>query len=366
MDPDSIAVKTDVGELQHLKRVSRVKHKILARYLPPWARILGSTNSLLAYVDCFAGPGQYEMEGQPVEGSPVIAVREALGLLQRNNVRSLILYLVDEDSKQVEKLKAHLKSLQPYPTNLKVEVACADSQTFVTDILDKLPPGTPAFFLIDPYGHPLPLSVIRTILKRPRTEVLINLMWYMISRDINNPKVQFRLNELFGSTSWQEQSFVNLHGSEREKAFLEYFKSQLGTKLILQFRIRFDMEDIRGGHATKYYLLHASTHVKAALLMKEVMWPLGDEDGTFDYSGEDQGILISQTPTAEQLKEILLLRFAGKEVTFDNLCEQTWELPFIPKYYRAVVKQMEGNEITIHRITSKRDGISGEDRIRFK
>jgi hypothetical protein len=61
-------------ELQHLKRVSRIKHVILEKYFPSWAMILGSRNCELAYVDCFAGPGQYEMAGKAVEGSPVIAV----------------------------------------------------------------------------------------------------------------------------------------------------------------------------------------------------------------------------------------------------------------------------------------------------
>src|SRR5258708_23799882 len=63
------------------------------------------------------------------------------------------------------------------------------------------------------------------------------------------------------------------------------------------FKLRYDVEDTRGGDRTKYYLLHVSNHVKAVLLMKEVMWPLGDEEGTFDYSGESNGILISSTPT---------------------------------------------------------------------
>src|SRR5947209_13894128 len=76
-------------ELQHLKRVSGVKHAILKKYFPSWAKILGSRSSQLAYVDCFAGPGQYEMGGKPVEGSPVIAVKEAIKLVQNGHVQSL-------------------------------------------------------------------------------------------------------------------------------------------------------------------------------------------------------------------------------------------------------------------------------------
>lgn len=352
-------------ELQHLKRVSRVKHIILQKYFPSWAMILGSRNSQLTYVDCFAGPGQYEMDGKPVEGSPVIAVKEAIKLVQSGHVRSLLLHLMDDKPKEVERLKGRLKDMEPYPRNLTVEVSCADSRSLVPNLLQGLPSRVPAFFLIDPYGHPLPLSVIRTILRRQRTEVLINLMWFQINRDLNNPKVESRLNGLFGDNDWHNQPFMRMHGAEREKTFLAYFISRLAAAYVLPFRIRYDIEDIQGGHRTKYYLLHASNHVRAALLMKEIMWPLGDEEGTFEYSGEPQGVLISETPNERDLKDILLGMFKGEEVSFDELCEHTWDLPFIPKHYRAALRPMEGKEITILRITSKKTGISGSDRIRF-
>jgi len=139
-------------ELQHLKRVSRIKHVILEKYFPSWAMILGSRNCELAYVDCFAGPGQYEMAGKAVEGSPVIAV----------------------------------------------------------------------------------------------------------------------------------------------------------------------------------------------------------------------GVLISEAPTEQELRHILLRQFKGKVISFEELCERTWNLPFIPRHYRAVLRSMEGKEITISRVTSKKTGIGGADQIRFK
>jgi three-Cys-motif partner protein len=353
-------------ELQHLKRVSRVKHVILEKYFPSWAKILGSRNGELSYIDCFAGPGQYEMEGKAVKGSLVIAVEEGIKLIRSGHVQRLCLHLVDEDRKQVERLEASLKYLEPYPPNLTVNVACEDSRIFVPNLLRSLDSQTPAFFLIDPYGHPLPVPLIRTILHRKRTEVLINLMWFQINRDLNNPKVESRLNELFGDNDWQTQTFMKMHGVEREKSFLNYFISKLGDHFVRQFRIRHDVEDTRGGEGTKYYLLHVSNHVKATLLMKEIMWPLGDEEGTFNFSGEPQAFLISETPTEQELRNILLNKFKGKEIAFDEIREETWELPFIPTHYRNVLRAMEGNEITILRITSKKTGISGEDRIRFK
>ena len=83
------------------------------------------------------------------------------------------------------------------------------------------------------------------------------------------------------------------------------------------------------GERTKYYLLHASNHPKAVLLMKEVMWPLGDQDGTFDFSAEAQGVLISRTPQVVELRDVLLRHFAGRDASFDEVRNETWQLPFI-------------------------------------
>jgi three-Cys-motif partner protein len=352
-------------EFEHLKRVSRIKHVILRKYFPPWAMILGSRNSQLVYVDCFAGPGRYEMDGESVEGSPVIAVREAAKLVQSGAVRNLLLCLVDGRPEQVERLKSRLNDQQPYPSNLEVRVSCADSRSFVPALLPHLGSRVPAFFFIDPYGHPLALPVVRKILGRPRTEVLINLMWFQINRDLNNPQVESRLDDLFGDKEWKKQPFMTMHGFERERAFISYFSAQLKCRYVLPFKVRYDVEDKQNIRRTKYYLLHASNHPKAALLMKEVMWPLGDEKGTFAYSGGPQEVLISETPSEQDLRNALFKRFHGKEVTFDRLREETWDLHFIAKHYRAVLRQLEGKEVTIIRITSTKTGISGADRIRF-
>jgi len=140
--------------------------------------------------------------------------------------------------------------------------------------------------MIDPYGHPLTLPVINDILSRKRTEALITLMWYRINMDLSNPAVQANVDRLSGDREWRQQPFMGQRGIARENSFLDYFASKLRAKYLLPFRIGFDPEDKFKGERAKYYLLHASNHPSAVRLMKEVMWPLGDEDGTFDFSGE--------------------------------------------------------------------------------
>ncbi len=160
-------------------------------------------------------------------------------------------------------------------------------------------------------------------------------------------------------------------GREREEHFADYFLKQIQAKYKLKFRIRFSPEDkVQGGeNRTKYYLVHCSNHSKAALLMKEVMWPLGDEMGTFDYSAREKGVLFSRTPSDEELKSYIRQRYveSNKIVTFDELREETWVLPFIEKHYRSVLHQLEDEGvIQIKRVESKKKGIRAGDKIHFR
>ena len=93
---------TETAELRHLKRVSRIKHQILTRYVPSWAIILGSTFDLLYYVDCFAGPGRYESDGEQVDGSPIIVVKAGKEFATKNSSKKLGVVLVDDDLAQLQ------------------------------------------------------------------------------------------------------------------------------------------------------------------------------------------------------------------------------------------------------------------------
>jgi hypothetical protein len=172
---------------------------------------------------------------------------------------------------------------------------------------------------------------------------------------------------MFGDGEWRTQAFLRESGWKREQGFLEYFKSKIKARYKLHFRIRFDVEDRVARSRAKYYLIHASNHAKAALLMKEVMWPLGDEEGLFDFSGEKHGVLFSTSPSEEKLWEALLREYVGKEVEFDQIREETWDLPFIEKHYRSVVKQLEKEGLVeITPVSSKTNrGLKKRDRVRF-
>lgn len=356
-------------ELQHLKRVSRVKHQILTRYLPSWAKILGSAFNKLYYVDCFAGPGIYESGGEQVDGSPVIAVKVAKEFAASNERKKLGVILVDDDANQIELLKTRIAETEPHTENLKVVTRLADSRTYIPKIIAAIESrkSAPSFFLVDPYGHPLSIPMMNEVLALNRSELLINLMWYQINRDMANPLVQDRITDLFGDDEWKVQPFVSQHGFEREDCFLRYFCGRLKARYVREFRVRFDAQEDRiSGNRTKYYLIHASNNLKAVQLMTEVMWPLGDEEGTFDFSGTSQDVLISQTPELSELRAIILREFAGQRIAFEDIRALTWSLPFIEKHYRSVLQQLRASGIVqVSPVTSKGKGLDGRDLITF-
>jgi len=357
------------AEIHHLKRVSRIKHEILTRYLPSWATILGSSFDLLYYVDCFAGPGRYEYGSEVVDGSPIIAVKAGKVFAQKNPGKKLGVVIVEDDATQLNQLKIGLKSTLPYPENFQVKTHLADSHSIVPRVISGIRARklAPSFFLVDPYGHPLSIPTMNDVLALPRSELLINLMWYRINMNMANQAVAHHVTELLGDENWKQQRFTHEHGARKEEAFLRYFCGRLSAQYVLPFRIQYDAhEDRVGGKRTKYYLIHASNSLKAVLLMKEVMWPLGDEEGTFDFSGDSQGVLISQTPQPEELKAILLREFAGQQIAYDDLRGKTWSLPFIDKHYRLVLQELRASGVVeIIPITSKGKGLTGRDLVRF-
>ncbi len=356
------------ADLQYLKLVSKAKLEILQNYLPSWATILGSANAELCYVDCFAGPGRYRTRKGEVDGSAVITVRTAQNYCDCNEGKRMRIILMDKDPKTVQELTTHLQQFHPYGPQLRVEVHNDDNTRLVPELLRSLPSNVPAFFLIDPYSYPLSIPVINHILRRPKSEVFINFMHYQINRDLSNPGVQYLVDCMFGDTDWRTQPFLREAGLKRERGFLGYFKSQLDAKYILPFRVLMDeQEDDVKGDRTKYYLLHASNHPKAMLLMKDVMWPLGDEAGTFQYAARERSTLISQTPPLEDLRQALVSTFLGREVAYDDMRLQTWDLPYIDKHYRAVIKDMvkaRPRRAYVIPVDSKTDrGLKGRDRV---
>ncbi|MGH2369609.1 MAG: hypothetical protein ACRDI2_15600, partial [Chloroflexota bacterium] len=215
----------------------------------------------------------------------------------------------------------------------------------------------------------------RQILALGQTELLVNLMWFRINMNLANPLVQRNVDQLFGHAKWRNERFMSLRGEERERAFLDFFRAEVGAKFSIPFRFPFSPEDRMAGGAnrTKFYLVHFSNHPKAALLMKSVMHGAGAQLRALRQPKAGEPVQLSlfeqkaDEPDLSVLRDDLLRHFGRRRVAFDDIQTETIEWPFIEADYRQVIKSLEENGVvTVQRVTSKtKRGLSGRDVVIF-
>lgn len=155
---------TDGDFFGELKEWSRRKHTLVEKYLDGATRILGSTGSVVYYVDGFAGKGYYaalEGVGKPEAGSPVRAALLAQQMEQDGRSYRLKCINVEQNSEYFENLTAATANYSDVVTNLPGSFADA-----IDDIV-MLIGDAPAICFIDPFGiKGVSMATIRRLIER--------------------------------------------------------------------------------------------------------------------------------------------------------------------------------------------------------
>lgn len=350
-------------------RHTAVKHTILSKYLSAWFKILGSWHGRLVFVDGFAGRGEYE--GGEL-GSPLLALHAANDYLasRGDGSKEVALFFIEENASNYDRLESVLVGAAhqyPLPKFSLAPGSCADLLAQVLDDLDqRRATPAPSFFFLDPFGWTgIPCDLIRRILRYRRSEVFVTFMARDINRFLSNPNVHSTFDELFCGRQWQD--LVALEGPERIVALQDLYRQQLssaGARYTWSFRVS---EDDRT--TTLYYLIHATNSFKGLKVMKDIMH--GESVGAvFEYVGPRQGAgeqlrLIDDTD--DLVWDSLWQRFAGKTVTFQQILEDIYpSTPWVEKQCRAALhRREETGDIEVERVSSKRSGLKGLDRITF-
>jgi three-Cys-motif partner protein len=261
---------------------TRAKHAILSRYLQAWTAILTQGGfPKVAYLDGFAGPGQYE-GGE--DGSPIIALKAALDHSAR--IRGQVIFVfVEEKQDRAEFLRQLVQSMS-LPKNFVVRIDGGKTfeQAFEAfrhvhaDRKGRLPP---TFAFIDPFGWTgAPFSVVQSILGQPSCEVFVTFMYEEINRFIGLPDQETNFDVFFGTRDWR--SGINLaKPAERNRflhdLYLRQLKHAAGAKYVRSFQMR------NAAGVTDYYLFYATNSPIGLKKMKEAMWKV-DESGEFTFS----------------------------------------------------------------------------------
>ena len=345
---------------------TRSKHELLEKYLGGWIGILGSHNRKLLIVDGFAGKGAYD-EGE--DGSPVIIHRKALELIEAGRVDEVICVFVEDNEDNYRDLQRVLAGLPPTPGIKIVSPRPAEFESVVEELFT-LGIGIPSFWFIEPFGFSdFSFETVSKIMSLNRSEVFFNFMVSFIQRFLDHPDLDGTYDRLFGTMDWRQIVESSDSGVAKEKALRDLYTDQLRNAGCRVTNFRVCMDDKR---QTLYYLVHATRHQLGVWLMRDVMSKQGPS-GIFAYLGPDDGAMRFQQrfiPVQDipALKIQLLTQFAGRTIAYIQLTDECSfdgnELP--QRDYRNALKALETeSKLRVERITSKKTGLSGQDRIIF-
>jgi len=318
-----------------IEQQTAVKHALLRSYIATWMKVLWQQQERmgkpphLIYVDGFSGPGEYwatDEKSAKVEGSPVIVGRIANDLIQGQ--RKLDIIAFDSDRRAVDYLDPLLKGINS--KQQAWEVHHRDFSTGAKDLLDKLAAKLgrdyPTFFFIDPFGYSgFPMALLADILKRERTEVFITFMTYDIVRFIDEQ--ESKMIELFGTTDFKKH--VDCKTPEERVNFVTtlYRRQLLATanaEHVIGFRVNTPGQEGRA----RYFLIHASRHIKALKEMKNAMDHASDQEFKFEAIGvtnDGQLDLFIATPEAQIKAAILEHLKASDPLEYSRLEDWAYE-----------------------------------------
>jgi spore photoproduct lyase len=372
-------MKDSAPEKWEYREHTKVKHILLEKYLSAWIPILGRYNPRICYFDGFAGRGEYvdRKTGQIIPGSPLIALRLADKLSKYFG--ELKCYFIEKDKDNFDNLEDLLRREEPNIKNwqkIEIEKRNDEFANVIEEIFENIREGyilVPSFFFVDPFGFSgIPFSVIKRILLNPKTEVFFTFMVRDIARFIQLTELEETFNSLFGTDKWRG---ILSSSQKPEMALIDLYREQLHKAVNVQYSWPFRVctsEKVQ----TLYYLLHATNNYKGHSIMKQIMYRQSAL-GNFAYLGPQDIAARSQMKlfeidSIENLKDYLLERFQGREISYDKIQEEVcvpWysEPPYINTHYNQALKQLEnGGKIHVDRIISKTPrGLSGPDKITF-
>lgn len=252
-----------------------IKHSLLKAYLLKLFLIVGmSARQLgireLAYVDCFAGPWRDESES--LDSTSIAISLRVLSdcrkaLLQHGvNVRFRALY-IEKDHAAFGRLKSFLDRRPPDGIGAE---PLEGNFVQLMPAIEEWARDAFGFFFIDPKAwRPVSIGVLKPLLQRPQSELLINFMYDFANRAISMGELQTQIAELLGETP----DVRNLKPHDREKALLAIYRRNLTHLIPTEPRWRARSAYVRVldplKNRPKYHLVYLTTHPRGLVEFME-------------------------------------------------------------------------------------------------
>lgn len=248
-----------------------IKHKLLEAYLEKLFLIIGmggrSKGSIeLCYVDCFAGPWGDESVATTSIAISLQVLKSCRQTLDQLGVQANIRALyIEKDRKAFSRLEAYLAT--DVPQGISANCMNGDFVQLRGAILEWTGDKAFTFFFIDPKGwNDIRVDILLTLLKRPRSEFLINFMYNDVNRTMSMAEWQPLMKELLG----ESLDLKDFSALQREREILAVYRSSLKKSVVVdnpKYPARSAYVRILDPlkNRPKYHLVYVTTHPKGIL-----------------------------------------------------------------------------------------------------
>jgi len=334
---------------------TRVKHEILADYLPAYYNILKRSNPNLVYIDGFAGPGYYKetSTSETFDGSPMRALRLIAASADFSKQVSTV--FIESDKVLFKELESEVNNF--YDENPHIRRPLCLLGIFsdrLTEILSKLLGGlAPTFLFVDPCGvSGASFETIRAVMENSKCEAFIFFNIDGVRRIAGLPELSKVLVELMGSEKCAKALYQKLRETsvplEREKIILSEYSKALSQEMSVRYIIAFRVEHEDQKKAS-HYLIHASKHPLGFRIMKDVMWRRGhgeDEPGGLEFKQKSRTNFVPLFDRHSDIKAEILSALKSKPLRASVFYEDLTTRPtdeHCEAAYRQALLELESN-----------------------
>jgi hypothetical protein len=186
-----------------------------------------------------------------------------------------------------------------------------------------------------------------------------------VNRFIDSTHHKRSIEELYGIEDVKSELTNHYSALHRDQALLKLYRSRLHDDAKVEFTLHFKV-NADEKLLTTYYLIHCTNHPLGCETMKEIMYKAGTE-GRFGYLGPAEGQLTLLQFDNDGLKDLLLKKFAGKSIGYQNMRYETlMDTEAIKANYRTAIQELEKDGKISISGKGPKGGIPDTANIRFK
>ncbi|MEQ4300540.1 three-Cys-motif partner protein TcmP [Plantactinospora sp. B6F1] len=303
-----------------------VKHLVYRSYLNAWFPILLQSaygSSGITYAEGFSGPGEYK-DGSP--GSPIIALRSALGCSSPPNPSREGRFLLLEDN---EARADHLRNVlirelgtldktKLGARGLVVDPQKGNCREDLLPLLDRHQVwNKPLLLILDTWGSAVDFEILTRTANSKAGEVIVTMQPSQFWRFASDPRHYG--DRVFGPVVWRE---VQLQPKDQKAQYIKSQYRRVLNEAGFQYVLDFELADAR---KNLLYLVYGTNSDRGVEKMKDAIWRADPYQGIGYRDPRDpnqETLPIQPVPQLGPLRRLLLEHLATlpeRTATLDEL-----------------------------------------------